>query len=101
LKVLGIVGSPHKDGDTANLVEAVLDGAKEQGYEIKIFHLSDLNVGPLGKAEGKKVSYPQDDMLKLYPHIETMGALVLGSPIYLRSCKRKNKAVHRSTPLLQ
>lgn len=91
MKVLGIVGSPHKDGNTANLVEAVLDGAMEQGNEIKLFHLSDMNIGPLGKAEGKKVSYPQDDMLKLYPHIEAMGALVLGSPIYYDHVSERTK----------
>ena len=82
MKVLGIVGSPHRDGNTAKLVEAVLDGATENGHETKLFYLSDLNIAPLGSAEGKRVSYPNDDMMKLYPHIETMGAIVLGSPIY-------------------
>jgi len=82
LKVLGVVGSPHKDGNTATLVEAVLEGAKEKGHETKLFHLADLRIGPLGSAEGKKVSYPDDDMAKLYPYIETMGALVIGTPIY-------------------
>jgi multimeric flavodoxin WrbA len=82
MKVLGVVGSPHKDGNTAALVEAVLEGARGKGHEIKLIQLTDLTIGPLGSAEGKKVSYPDDDMGKLYPHIETMRALVLGTPIY-------------------
>lgn len=90
MKALGIVGSPHKDGNTANLVEAVLEGAKEKGCETELFHLSDLRIGPL-VADGPKVAYPEDDMAKLYPHIETMGALVLGTPIYYDHVSARTK----------
>jgi len=81
MKVLGIVAGPRKEGHTARLVEAVLSGAREAGHETEIFYMSDMEVGPLGEAEGG-YHYPEDDMTKLYPHLESMGALVLGTPIY-------------------
>lgn len=81
MKVLGTVGSPRRGGNTARLVEAVLHGAKEAGHEAEIFYHGDLDISPLG-AEGGRIVYPEDDMARLYPHIESMGALVLGSPIY-------------------
>lgn len=81
MKVLGIVGSPRRDGNTAKMVEVVLEGAKEAGHETERFYLCDLDIGPI-EAENGKLVYPEDDMVRLYPHIESMGALVLGTPIY-------------------
>lgn len=91
MKVLGIVGSPHRDGNTATLVKTVLEGARENGHEIFLFNLIDFKIEPLSSAEGKRVSYPEDDMMKLYPHIEMMGALVLGTPIYYDNVSDRTK----------
>jgi multimeric flavodoxin WrbA len=90
MKVLGIVGSPKKAGQTAALVEAVLGGTKEAGHDAEIFYLSDLDIGPLG-TEGGRITYPEDDMVMLYPHIESMGALVLGSPVYYDHVSSRTK----------
>jgi multimeric flavodoxin WrbA len=90
MNVLGIVGSPHSEGNTAKLVEAVLEGAKEKGHGTEIFYLGDLEIEPLG-ADERRVTYPEDDMMKLYPHIESMGALVLGSPIYYDHVSARTK----------
>ena len=81
MKVLGIVGSPKREGHTAKLVEAVLAGAIEAGHEADIYHLSDLEIGPIQARDGTLV-YPDDDMARLYPHLESMDALVLGTPVY-------------------
>ncbi len=90
MKVLGIVGSPRREGHTARLVEAVLRGAKEAGHEAKIFYLCDLDIGPLETKDGRIV-YPEDDMARLYPHIESMGALVIGSPIFYDHVSARTK----------
>jgi len=81
MKVLGIVAGPRKEGHTAQLVEAVLSGARESGHETEIFYLGDMEINPLEAGEDGYV-YPEDDMTLIYPHIESMGALVLGTPIY-------------------
>jgi putative NADPH-quinone reductase len=90
LKVLGIVGSPRRRGNTAALVEAVLEGAAEAGHEAEIFYLGELEVGPIAE-EGGGLAYPRDDMERLYPHLESMGALVLGSPVYYDHVSSRTK----------
>ena len=90
MKVLGVVGSPRREGNTAKLVEAVLLGAKEAGHEAEIFYLSDLEIGPL-ESEGGKIVYPEDDMVRLHPHLESMGALVLGTPVYYDHVSARTK----------
>jgi multimeric flavodoxin WrbA len=81
MKVLGIVAGPRKTGNTARLVEEVLKGAEEVGHETEIFYMGDMKVNPLTDAE-VGYGYPDDDFSEMMPHIESMGALVLGSPIY-------------------
>jgi putative NADPH-quinone reductase len=82
MKVLGVVGGPHREGNTVRLVEAVLEGAREAGHETVLVKLADLDVRHIEEKDGR-LYYPDDDMArKLGPHLESMGALVLGTPIY-------------------
>ncbi len=81
MKVLGIVGGPNPAGNTGLLVKAVLEGAQSSGHVTTLFNLAELDIGHL-TSKDEKITYPKDDMEKLYPHIESMGALVIGSPIY-------------------
>ena len=81
MKVLGIVAGPRKTGNTAKLVEAVIDGAKEVGHETVMFYLGEMQVNPLTDAEDG-YGYPDDGFNEIMPHIESMRALVFGSPIY-------------------
>ena len=90
MKVLGIVGSPHNDGHTAKLVEAVIAGVISAGHIADIFYLSDMEIGPI-QASGGVLEYPEDDMARLYPHLETMDALVLGTPIYYDHVSSRTK----------
>lgn len=41
MKILGIVGSPHKDGMTAKLVKKALEGVREEGEETDLIYLID------------------------------------------------------------
>jgi multimeric flavodoxin WrbA len=81
MKVVGIVAGPRKNVNTARLVEEVLAGANKAGHEILIFYMSEMLVHPLEASENGYV-YPLDDFEKMMPHLETMGAMVLGTPIY-------------------
>jgi multimeric flavodoxin WrbA len=90
VKILGIVGSPKKAGNTAQLVEAVLEGAREAGHDTTLCYLCDFNIAPLD-AENDVIRYPRDDMTKLYPHIESMDVLVLGTPIYYDHVSARTK----------
>lgn len=90
MNVLGIVGSPKKAGNTALLVEAVLEGAHDVGHNTTICYLCDFDISPLVARNGD-IGYPQDDMIKLYPHLERMEALVLGTPIFYDHVSARTK----------
>lgn len=88
MKVLGIIGSPRKNGNTAAMVAAVCNGATAAGHETEIINLTSLNIGgctaccacKTGKVEFCAV---KDDMQKLYPKIVEADCLVLGTPVYM------------------
>lgn len=81
MKVLGILGGARKEGNTSRLLEEVLGGAAYAGHETILFRLMDMEIGHLGN-EGGKTTFPDDDFRQVMPHVEKMGALVIGSPIW-------------------
>ena len=86
MKVLGLIGSPRVDGNTTKLVNAILEGAAENGAETKVYNLSVLDINPCKgcmtcKIDGKCVV--DDDMQQLYDEIQAADAVVLGSPLYM------------------
>ncbi len=93
MRVLGIVCSPHRMGNTARLVRRVLDGAEEKGYETELISLCDLQINPLsaGSSQPYGISFPKDDMERIYPSLEKMDVLVLGTPIYYDNVSARTK----------
>jgi multimeric flavodoxin WrbA len=88
MKIMGFIASPHKKGNTAWIVNQILEGAKENGAEIRSWCFSDLDIKPcrgcLGCHEDNaRGCVIKDDMQKLYNAIEQSDAIVLGSPVYM------------------
>jgi len=81
MKVLGFVGGPHCEGNTVKLVEAVINGASEANHQAKLFKLCELKIHHIEEKNGK-LFYPDDDFSELHSEIESMDALVIGTPIY-------------------
>ncbi len=81
LKVVGIIGGPKNDGNTYRLVRAVLDGALDAGHTVVTWRLKDVYIGHLGYFAGETLP-PNDDFEKMQADLESMGALVIGSPIW-------------------
>ncbi|MBP2630189.1 MAG: multimeric flavodoxin WrbA [Firmicutes bacterium] len=83
--VLGIVGSPRKNGNTHILVSKILEGAKQQGATVNSISLGELSInecdGCYACWHGCECS-KHDDMNKLYPKINQADILVLGTPVY-------------------
>jgi len=84
-RMLGVVGSPRKDGNTAILVGRILEGARDQGAEVVTVFLRDLEIrecdGCHACWEGKTCS-KKDDMQSLYGKIAAADALIFGTPVY-------------------
>jgi multimeric flavodoxin WrbA len=87
MNIIGFIASPRKEGNTAFIVNKILEGAKEQGAETWSFNSSDLDIKPCRGCNGCKQNdrgcIINDDMQKLYDALEHADALVLGSPIYM------------------
>jgi len=89
MKVLGIVGSMRRDGNTYGLVQAVLDGAKEAQPKVRgqAVQLSDLEIGPCHGCYDVCAKTPykcavKDSFQGLLQKIEDADGIVLGSPLY-------------------
>ncbi|WP_088227526.1 flavodoxin family protein [Desulfosporosinus sp. FKB] len=87
MKVIGFITSPRKEGNTAWIVNKILEGAKEQGAETQSWYFSDLDIKPCrgcwGCHKGDQGCVIKDDMQKLNQAIDHANAIVFGSPIYM------------------
>lgn len=88
MKVLGIIGSPRKNGNTAAMVNAVCNGAAAAGHETVVINLTNLSIHDCiacGACKAGKVEYCSinDDMQQLYPLIKSADCLIIGTPVYM------------------
>ncbi len=86
MKVIAILGSPRKEGNSATLAQEALKGAAAMGAETGIFYANDLSIKGCQacyacKKLGKCVI--QDDMTELYDEITSADAIIFSSPIYM------------------
>ena len=84
-KVLGIMGSPRRNGNTHILVSKILEGAESEGARGDILFLNDLAIKECNGChtcwEGKDCS-KDDDMNGIYPRIIESDAIIFGTPVY-------------------
>lgn len=84
-RVLGIVGSPRRGGNTEILVDEVLRGAEEAGAQVEKVILSKLDIRPCRGCDACKKAgkcTQQDDMHALLEQMKHSQVWVLGTPIY-------------------
>lgn len=94
--IVGIQGSPRREGNTSLLLDAALQGAAEAGAKVLRFELNDLNIKPCqgcgGCYETGKCII-RDDMDLLYEAFENMDSMVLASPVYFGGVTAQAKAM--------
>jgi multimeric flavodoxin WrbA len=97
MKVLGILGSPCLNGNTAALLDAVLEGARDAGALVERFDLVRMKIGPClecgGCDTGASCVQARDDMLLVYERIRSVDAIVLASPIFFMGVTAQMKAM--------
>ena len=84
-KVLGIVGSPRRKGNTDVLVSKILEGARDAGAETEVLFLQDLTIRECDGCHAcwkQKPCSKNDDMNNIFPLIESSDALIFGTPVY-------------------
>jgi multimeric flavodoxin WrbA len=84
-KILGVIGSPRKKGNTHILVSTILDGARAEGSDIETIFLGDLDIrecdGCYSCWKGRHCS-KKDDMNVIYPKIMQSDTIIFGTPVY-------------------
>jgi multimeric flavodoxin WrbA len=84
-KILGVIGSPRKRGNTHVLVSKILEGAEKEGASTEILFLNDMNIRECDGChicwKGKQCS-KKDDMNKVYAKIIESDIIVFGTPVY-------------------
>jgi multimeric flavodoxin WrbA len=96
VRVLGIAGSPRRNGNTDLLLAEVLKGAASKEAEVKTIVLNRLTMIPCQHCdfcltEGKcKV---KDDMQMIYRELEEADIIVLASPIQFTGVTAQMKAM--------
>ncbi|PRR82113.1 flavodoxin family protein [Clostridium vincentii] len=95
MKVLGIVGSRRKKGNTSYLVQQALNAIESKEVKTELIFLGDYNIRGCTGCEGCKDTYKcviMDDMQKLYLLILDCDAIILGSPTYFYNITSDMKA---------
>lgn len=85
LKAIGIVGSPRKNGNVDTLVQAVLGGAEQAGYQTKKYNLNEMKYSGCQACDYCKSHEHcrlEDDLTSLLQDMAEADAVVFGSPIY-------------------
>lgn len=85
MKILGIVGSYRKGGNTDLVTDAILAGAARQGAQTEKIFIDDLKIGSCrGCMECRKegICCQEDDVATLVSKIDQADGVVFGSPIY-------------------
>jgi multimeric flavodoxin WrbA len=97
-KLLAVVGSPRKGGNTDVLVDQALDAFVKKGGDSAKVVLSSLNIGPCTgcyacmKDKGlETVCVLKDDMTGLYRELFDADALLWATPIYMWSTTAQMK----------
>ncbi len=103
VKIIGIIGSPKKDGNTSYLVETALKSAKSAGADTDIINLGSLNIEPcvgcdICKFTGECAIY--DDIGEILEIMTESDGMIIGSPVYFGSVTSQLKIlIDRSRPL--
>lgn len=83
MKVIGIVGSPRRNGNTNIIVQQVLEGAAEA--ETRTFLLNEMNYRGCQACDYCKSHEKcklEDDLTELFDELAEADGVVFGAPIY-------------------
>ncbi len=97
--ILAVNGSPNRKGNTAFLLQAVLDAAAEEGVEGRLLHVMDAIKGQkmpfcvACSSPCKEACHEQSAELKeACDALEEAAAVILGSPVYFGTVSAQLKA---------
>jgi multimeric flavodoxin WrbA len=84
-KILGICGSPRKNGNVQIMLESALEAAREEGAETELILLGGKNIKPCDACESCEKTHRchiKDDMQDIFPKLWQADGIIIGSPTY-------------------
>lgn len=96
MKILGIVGSPRKEGNTEIMMREALEAARQAGAETEMVLVADSDISPCDgcmtcmEGDGCVID---DDMQTLYEKIELADGIIFGTPVYFINVSAQAKAI--------
>jgi len=86
-KVLVLLGSPRKKGNSAILAEEIVKGAESQGANVETLYIHGMDIKPCQSCyacqkKDSKGCAIDDDMQIIYPKLIEADSWVIASPVY-------------------
>ena len=96
-KIVVLMGSPRKGGNTDLLASAFAEGASAK-HEVKVIRVADYKINPcIGCnacfAKEDHSCFQKDDMAKIYEKLKQADTLVIASPVYFYGLSAQLKAL--------
>ena len=96
IKVVGILGSPRRGGNTEILLDSALAGAVERGAEVEKVLITEMKISPCKELydclKAGQCSI-QDDMQSLYIKLMAADHIIFASPIFFYGITAQAKAM--------
>ena len=100
MKVVGIVGSPRKNGNTEFLVSHALKSIAEEGLETELIPLAGLDIRPctacMACQKEERCSI-DDDLFPIYLKMKAADGIIIASPVYYGSATALVKGLMERT----
>jgi multimeric flavodoxin WrbA len=105
MKILALVGSPRKGGNTDTLIGEILKGCRTTGHTSEKLYLYDYEISACTDCRscksGDYVCVLCDGMQQIYPKMEEADVIIFGTPIYWYGPTAKMKLlVDRMRPFI-
>ncbi|MFA4848476.1 MAG: flavodoxin family protein [Methanoregula sp.] len=95
-KVIGLLGSPLSEGNTAQLLDRALKGAGDAGCTVEKIEIASLDFQACMEmffCKDHDTCIMDDDMQQLYPKFKEMDGLIIATPIMTMGIPGKLKSM--------
>jgi multimeric flavodoxin WrbA len=95
-KVIGLLGSPLSDGNTAKLLDRALKGAEDAGCIVEKILVTNLDFQACEEmlfCKDHDTCIIDDDMQQLYPKFKEMDGLIIATPVMTMGIPGKLKSM--------
>jgi NAD(P)H-dependent FMN reductase len=95
-KIIGILGSPLSDGNTAKLLDRALKGAEDAGCSVEKIDVANMDFQACTEmmfCKDHDTCIMDDDMQQLYPKVRDMDSLIIATPVMTMGIPGKLKSM--------